>query len=74
MPTYWMTNFLFDYFFKYSILAVSGGILILIYDLKIYTGSFEIFSALMVLIFLYGLSVIALTYITSFIFNNIGNA
>jgi len=65
---------LFDYFIKFFIVAISGGIAIRVYKVEVFTDEWEAYWAVMIIICLFGFSVISLTYLTSFVFDNIGNA
>lgn len=70
--TYWLSHFLLDYL-KYLIVAVFTLIFIWVFDVEalLTLGRIE---AMVLLVFLYGLTVLPCLYLLSFLFKEYGNA
>eukprot|EP01083_Nonionella_stella_P305332 1064750_1 len=72
ISSYWIANLLFDLLI-FMIPCLLGAIVILLFDIKLFTSSISSLSVLLVFL-LFGLSVITLTYLLSFLFNNAQSA
>lgn len=70
--SYWLSNYLID-FVKHIVPAVFSFLMIYAYDIKGFIKD-DCLSAVILLLFLYGWSVIPFTYVIGFLFGDYGNA
>ena len=71
--SYWMSNFVMD-FCKYVIPAAFAILMMLAFDIEVFTEDSECFGAASLLFIFYGWSVIPFSYLFGFVFKSFGNA
>lgn len=73
LSAYWISNYLWD-LVKYSAVAVLAWLIILAFDVDIFTDPDSAIWAVLILFMLYGTAIILFTYATSFLFDEYSTA